>query len=104
MAEITKVTTPIIPKENTAPRLKPLTDQAFELTDPSKVHKGDNEGRAAERQGESYNLLKDTMGRAAVIPLLKNAGSMMPIITMIGPRRPPMLANGTDSVRSFIGA
>ncbi len=84
MAEITKITTPIVPKENLAPKLKPVTDQAFELTDPTKVHKGDNEGKAAERQSENFNLLRESLGRPALIPLLKNAGNLTEILNRIG--------------------
>ena len=78
MAEITKVTTPMVSKENVGSKLRPVSDQAFDLTDPSKIHKSDHEGRVADRQPEQPGAnLKDSMGRAAIIPLLKNAGEII---------------------------
>lgn len=84
MAEITKVTTPMLPKENIGSKHKPVTDQAFELSDPAKVHKTTQDGKAAERQQENAaNLLRDSMGRAAIAPLIKNAGEMAQIFKKI---------------------
>lgn len=77
MAEITKITTPMMPKENTSVKHKPITDQAFELTDPTKVHKQENEGQIRDRQPDTSTLLKDSMGRPAIVPLLKNPGEMI---------------------------
>lgn len=84
MAEITKITTPMLPKENIGSKHKPVTDQAFELTDPAKVHKTSQDGKAAERQQENpANLLRDSMGRVAIAPLLKNAGDMAQLFKKI---------------------
>ena len=78
MAEITKVTTPMVSKENVGGKLRPVSDQAFDLTDPSKIHKSDHEGKVADRQPEQPGAnLKDSMGRAAIVPLLKNAGEII---------------------------
>lgn len=83
MAEITKITTPMLPKENTGNKFKPVTDQAFELTDPAKVHKPGQEGKINDRQNEAQNLLKDSMGRAAILPLLKNSNELMQVFRRI---------------------
>ena len=78
MAEITKVTTPMVPKENIGSKLRPVSDQAFELTDPSKVHRSAQEGKIADRQPEQAGAhLKESLGRAAIMPLLKNAGDII---------------------------
>lgn len=77
MAEITKITTPMMPKESTSIKHKPVTDQAFQLTEPGKVHKQENEGKLTDRQPDASTLLKESMGRAALLPLLKNSGEMM---------------------------
>ncbi len=83
MPEITKITTPMVTKENASIKLKPITDQAFALTDPNKVHKGDNEGKTSERQADTASLMKDSMGRPAMVPLLKNSGDMMQVLKKI---------------------
>jgi hypothetical protein len=79
MAEITKISSPLIPKENVGNRFKPNTDQAFELTDPSKIHKPSQDGKIFEQRPEGQ-ALRDSMGRAAIASLLKDTGDLTAII------------------------
>lgn len=78
MAEITKVTTPLIPRENLGNRNKPVSDQAFELTDPNKVHKaGLDSSKILDQQRDSGAALRDGMGKAMMAPLMKPATEMV---------------------------
>lgn len=77
MAEITKVTTPMMPKENVGTKFKPVTDQSIDFSDISKVHRTGEESRVMDRQAENQNILRDQMGRAAVAPLLRNMAEVM---------------------------
>ena len=77
-SDITKITTPMLPKENIGNKYKPTTDQAFELTDPSKVHKTREEGRIDDKQRQSQMNLN--MGRAMMEPLFKDTIELMRVL------------------------
>lgn len=74
MAEITKVSTPLVIRENTGGRNKITGDQAFELTDTSKIHKPLSESKIHEQK--SGHLLQDGVGREMAAPLLKPIGEL----------------------------
>ena len=71
MADITKVTTPMIPRENMGTQ-RPVSDQAFELTDQTKVHKPRGENAKITDQEAGKQALRDMLGRAAMAPLLRD--------------------------------
>ena len=78
MAEITKVTTPMIPRENLGSKNKPVTDQAFELTDPSKVHRPGQDGsKIMDQQRDGSAVLRDSIGREMMAPLLKTTTDLV---------------------------
>lgn len=83
MAEILKVTTPLIPKENLGSRNKPVTDQAFDLTDPGKVHKPGEGGRVQDQQGEGSAALRDMAGRETLAPILRSSNEILQIFQKI---------------------
>lgn len=76
MAEITKVTTPMVPRENLGNRHKPLSDQAFELNDPSKVLRSGQDGKIHDqnRQGAS---LGEQLGREMFAPALRSVDELV---------------------------
>ncbi len=69
MAEITKITTPMLPKENLGTK-RPVTEQAFALNDPTKVNKPDQDKNVRERDAGGQ-ALREALGRSAVAPLLR---------------------------------
>lgn len=77
MAEITKVTTPLIPRENLGSKNKPISDQAFELTDPTKVQRPGQEGKILDQQRDGQSALHDSVGREMLAPLLRPATEML---------------------------
>ncbi|MDL2234378.1 hypothetical protein LJC63_12495 [Ruminococcaceae bacterium OttesenSCG-928-L11] len=79
MAEITKISSPLVPKENVGNRYKPETDQAFELTNTSKVHKTAEDGKVREQQTNSQQL-RDSFGRASIAALLKDTNDLTTVI------------------------
>lgn len=79
MAEITKISTPLVPKENVGNKYKPNTDQAFEITDPSKIHKPAQEGKIFDQRTDSQ-ALRDSMGKAAIASLLKDTNDLANVI------------------------
>lgn len=79
MAEITKISTPLVPKENVGNKFKPNTDQAFEITDPSKIHKPAQEGKIFDQRTDSQ-ALRDSMGKAAIASLLKDTNDLANVI------------------------
>jgi len=79
MAEITKISSPLVPKENVGNRFKPDTDQAFDINKLDKTHRLANEGRLLEPRPE-HQALRDSMGRAAIASVLKDAGDMSAVI------------------------
>ncbi|MCL2068774.1 MAG: hypothetical protein FWH00_02645 [Oscillospiraceae bacterium] len=68
MADITKITTPMIPKENIGNKFKPVSDQAFDLSDPARISKSE-EGARIREQWEAPP--DSNMGRAMLAPLLR---------------------------------
>jgi len=70
MAEITKVTTPMIPRENLGSH-RPATDQTFELNNPNRVPTTRNENQVKDRDAGGQ-ALRDMLGRAAMAPLLRD--------------------------------
>ena len=70
MAEITKVTTPMIPRENMGSH-RPATDQAFELNNPTRVPTTRNENQVRDRESGGQ-ALRDMLGRTAMAPLLRD--------------------------------
>jgi hypothetical protein len=76
MAEITKITTPLIPQENVGNRYKPTTDQAFDLTDPSRVHRPGNDGAKILDSRTDSQALRDSFGRAALFGLLSETNDL----------------------------
>ena len=79
MAEITKITSPLVPRENVGNRFKPETDQAFDLNKLDKAHKAANEGRILEQRPERQ-ALREAMGRAVIASVLRDAGDMSAIV------------------------
>ncbi len=69
MAEITKITTPMLPKENLGSK-RPVTEQAFALNDPTKVNKPDQDKNIREREAGGQ-ALREALTRSAVAPLLR---------------------------------
>lgn len=69
MAEITKITTPMIPKENLGSN-RPVTEQAFHLHHPGKVNKAEQDRDVRDREAGGQ-ALRETLGRTAVAPLLR---------------------------------
>lgn len=69
MSEITKITTPMIPKENLGNK-RPITEQAFESRDPTKVHKSTQDRNVQDREAGGQ-ALREALGRTAVAPLLR---------------------------------
>lgn len=81
MAEITKISAPLIPKENIGNKYKPNTDQAFELTDLNKIHKSAQDGaKIGDHQRPDGQALRDSIGRASIAALLKDTGSLTTVI------------------------
>lgn len=84
MAEITKITTPILPQENLSPKLKPQTDTTFDLTDPTKVHRPDEQGNTVrEQQREGGGILQDGLGREMLAPLFRSPTELVQIFQRI---------------------
>lgn len=77
MSEITKVTTPLIPKENLGTRNKPISDQAFDLTDPTKVHRTADEGQIQDQQKDHQAALRDMLSRDMFAPALKSVDHLL---------------------------
>lgn len=76
MAEITKVTTPMIPRENIGSRNRPVSEQTFELNNPQKVNKPHQDKNIWDREAGGQSL-RDNLGRAAMQPLLRDSGELM---------------------------
>ncbi len=76
MAEITKVTSPLIPRENVGTKNRPVTEQAFELNNPNKVNKPQNDNKAMDREASGYPL-RENMGSQMVQSLLRNSNDLM---------------------------
>lgn len=68
MADITKITTSMMPRENMGAH-RPLTEQAFEVNDPTRVIKTENDRKLMDNDGG--RTLRDMLGRAAMAPLLR---------------------------------
>ncbi len=75
MAEITKITSSMIPKENLNSS-RPITEQAVYLHQPNKVNKTlqDRDVRDREAGGQA---LRETLGRTAVAPLLRGTNDVI---------------------------
>ena len=78
MAEITKITTPMIPKENIGGKYKPITDQSFDLTDPAKVHKTGEDSKVQNQAGGT--IANENMGRAAIAPLFRDTIELVHVL------------------------
>lgn len=76
MAEITKVTTPIIPQENVGNKYKPVSDQALDLNDLSKVNRPADEPKLQDRD-TSGQALRENLHSAAMQPLLRDTLDVM---------------------------
>lgn len=74
MAEITKITTPMMPKENIGNKFKPVSDQAFELTNPDKVHKAGEDNKVGNRQAGNQT---QNLGRSMLQPLFRSTMDLM---------------------------
>ncbi|MDR2933464.1 MAG: hypothetical protein LBV27_10210, partial [Oscillospiraceae bacterium] len=98
MAEITKVTTPLVPRENIGNKYKPDTDQAFELTDLSKIHKPVQEGKILDqKQSDNQAFLRESMGRAAIEAILKSSGDLVGVIK----RMALLVETGTSATQAL---
>ena len=75
MAEITKITSPMIPKENLGSS-RPVTEQAFHLHHPGKVHKPEQDRDVRDREAGGQ-ALRETLGRTAVVPLLRGTNDVI---------------------------
>ena len=76
MAEITKVTTPMVPRENLSNKYKPVSDQALELNDLNKVHKPSDDRDIRDRDAGGQ-AMRDNMGRSMVQPLFRETTELM---------------------------
>ena len=76
MAEITKVTTPMVPRENLSNKYKPVSDQALELNDLNKVHKPSDDRDVRDRNAGGQ-AMRDNMGRSMVQPLFRETTELM---------------------------
>ena len=78
MAEITKITTPMLPKENVGAKYKPVTDQAFDLTDPTKVHKTGEDSKVQNQAGGT--VANENMGRAVLAPVFRDTVELVHVL------------------------
>jgi len=76
MADITKITSPIIPRENLGSKNRPVSEQTFEINNPGRVNKPaqDKNIRDSDSGGQA---MWDNLGRAAVQPILRDTGDLM---------------------------
>ncbi|MDR2909112.1 MAG: hypothetical protein LBU86_04440 [Oscillospiraceae bacterium] len=75
MAEITKVTTPLIPRENPG-KSRPLTEQAAELNNPQKVNRPADDSKILDHE-TSGRSLREMLGRTAMAPVLRGSAEVI---------------------------
>jgi len=76
MPEITKITSPMIPRENMGSKNRPISEQLFELNNPAKVNKPSQE-KNIQDQAKGGLQQWENLGKAVVQPLLRDAGDLM---------------------------
>ena len=77
MAEITKITAPVIPRENSGSKFRPASEQTFELNNPDKIGKSGEAGKGKINDHDPRdNPLRGQLNNDMVRMLMRDAGDL----------------------------